>query len=115
MRLGEEFILSFTHSVNKRPVYDTLRVEKDYLVIVKSRFDAFGAGMPDSSTKEGTLTLAQDGWLEWSTNRPVPEITVRVGWTAEHKLHLKDKVDPAFGSIGTRDPCNPEGLPNSDP
>ena len=91
MRLGEEFILSFTHSVNKRPVYDTLRVKKDYLVIVKSRFDAFGAGMPDSSTKEGTLTLAQDGWLEWITNRPVPEITVRVGWTADHKLHFKDK------------------------
>jgi hypothetical protein len=88
---GEEFVLSFVHSVNKRPVYDTLRAEADYLVIVRSRFDSFGAGMPEASTPEGTLTIAEDGWLEWTVNRPVPEITVRVGWVAEHTLHIKGR------------------------
>ena len=88
---GEEFVLSFVHSVNKRPVYDTLRAEGDHLVIVKSRFDSFGAGMPEASTAEGTLTVAKDGWLEWTVNRPVPEITVRVGRVAEHTLHLKGR------------------------
>ena len=91
MRTGEEFVLSFTHSVNRRPVYDTLRAEGDHLVIVKSRFDAFGAGMPDGSTDEGTLTVAPDGWLVWTVNRSVPEITVRVGRVAEHTLHLKGR------------------------
>jgi hypothetical protein len=91
VRSGEEFVLSFTHSVNKRPVYDTLRAEGDHLVIVKSRYDAFGAGMPESSTDEGTLTVAPDGWLEWTVNRPVPEITVRVGRVAEHTLHIKGR------------------------
>jgi len=47
---GEEFVLSFIHSVNKRPVYDTLRIEGDHLLIVKSRYDSFGAGMPETST-----------------------------------------------------------------
>jgi hypothetical protein len=88
---GEEFVLSFVHSVNKRPVYDTLRAEADHLVIVRSRFDSFGAGMPEASTDEGTLIVAPDGWLEWTVNRPVPEITVRVGWVAEHKLNLKGR------------------------
>jgi hypothetical protein len=88
---GEEFVLSFVHSVNKRPVYDTLRVEADHLVIVKSRFDAFGAGMPESSTDEGTLAVARDGWLEWTVNRPVPEVTVRVGRVADHTLHIKGR------------------------
>ena len=88
---GEEFVLSFVHSVNKRPVYDTLRAEGDHLVIVKSRFDSFGAGMPEASTAEGTLTIAKDGWLEWTVNRAVPEITVRVGWVAEHTLHIKGR------------------------
>jgi hypothetical protein len=88
---GEEFVLSFVHSVNKRPVYDTLRAEADHLVIVKSRFDSFGAGMPDASTDEGTLTVAPDGWLEWTVNRPMPEITIRVGRVAEHKLNLKGR------------------------
>jgi hypothetical protein len=91
VRSGDEFVLSFVHSVNKRPVYDTLRAEGDHLVIVKSRFDAFGAGMPDASTDEGTLTVAPDGWLEWTVNRPMPEITVRVGRVAEHTLHLQGR------------------------
>jgi hypothetical protein len=91
---GEEFVLSFIHSVNKRPVYDTLRTARDHLVIVKSRFDAFGAGMPESSTEEGTLRVAEGGWLEWTTNRSVPEVVVRVGRVAEHTLHLKGRSVP---------------------
>jgi hypothetical protein len=91
---GEDFVLSFVHSVNKRPVYDTLRAARDHLVIVKSRFDAFGAGMPESSTEEGTLRVAEDGWLEWTTNRPVPEVIVRVGRVAEHRLRLKGRSIP---------------------
>lgn len=94
MAEGEEFVLSFIHSVNKRPVYDTLRAARGRLVIVKSRFDAFGAGMPESSTEEGTLRVAEDGWLEWTTNRAVPEAVVRVGRVAEHRLHLKGRIVP---------------------
>jgi hypothetical protein len=91
VRPGEEFVLSYVHSVNKRPVYDTLRAEADHLVIVGSRFDSFGAGMPEASTQDGTLTLSKDSWLEWSVNRAVPDITVRVGWVAEHTLHVKGR------------------------
>jgi len=88
---GEELVLSFVHSVNRRPVYDTLRVEADHLVIVRSRFDTFGAGMPEASTQDGTLTVAEDGWLEWTVNRPTPEITVRVGRMADHTVHYKGR------------------------
>ncbi|OGP62029.1 MAG: hypothetical protein A2V65_07585 [Deltaproteobacteria bacterium RBG_13_49_15] len=91
MRPGEEFTLSYIHSVNRRPVFDTLRAERDHLVIVRSRFDSFGAGMPEQTTKEGKFRIAADGWLEWTVNRPLPEITVRVGRMADHKLHLKGK------------------------
>jgi hypothetical protein len=91
MAAEEEFVLSFVHSVNKRPVYDTLRVARDHLVIVKSRFDAFGAGMPETSTEQGTFRVAEDGWLEWTINRPLPEVIVRVGWVANHTLRLKGR------------------------
>lgn len=89
MQGGEEFVLSFVHSVNKRPVFDTLRVENDHLVIVKSVFDTFGAGMPEASTEEGELRILPDGWLQWTVNRPVPEIVVRIGRIAEHTLNIK--------------------------
>lgn len=91
---GEEFVLSFVHSVNKRPVFDTLRTTRDHLVIVKSRFDALGAGMPETSTEQGTLRLGEDGWLEWTTNRPLPEVTVRIGRVAEHTVRLKGRSIP---------------------
>jgi len=86
--VGQEFLLSFVHSVNRRPVYDTLRVERDHLVIVRSRYDSFGAGMPEASTAEGTLAIAKDGWMEWTVNRPVSDVTVRVGWVAGHTLTI---------------------------
>ena len=91
MKEGEEFVLSFIHSVNKRPVYDTLRVEGDHLLIVKSRFDTFGAGMPETATEGMTLQLDEEGWMVWTVNRPVPEVTVLVGRVANHTLHLKGR------------------------
>jgi hypothetical protein len=94
MAEGEEFGISFIHSVNKRPVHDTLRVAGDHLVIVRSRFDALGAGMPDATTDAGVLRQAPDGWLEWTVNRPMPEVVLRVGRVADHRLRLKGREIP---------------------
>lgn len=87
MQPGEEFVLAYIHSVNRRPVYDTLRAAGDHLVIVGSRFDSFGAGMPDGS--EGHLSVAPDGWLVYRVERPTSEVVVRVGRVAEHTLRIK--------------------------
>ena len=100
MRDGEEFVLSFTHSVNRRPVYDTIRVVRDRIIVVKSRYDAFGAGMPEHSTAEGIFRVAEDGWIEWTINRPMPEVVVRVGRVANHTLHLKGREIP-LASLST--------------
>ena len=64
------------------------------LVIVKSVFDAFGAGMPDGSTEQGQLNVMPGGWLQWSVNRPVPEIILRVGEVANHTLTIKAREFP---------------------
>ncbi|RPJ04657.1 MAG: DUF1850 domain-containing protein [Deltaproteobacteria bacterium] len=88
---GEEFILSFVHSVNKRPVYDTLRIEGNHLLIVKSRYDSFGAGMPETSTGNMNLQFDKEGWLVWTVNRPVPEVNLFVGRVANHSLRIKDR------------------------
>ena len=94
MAEGEEFVLSFIHSVNKRPVYDTIRVDGNHFLIVKSRFDSFGAGMPEASIDGMQLRFDKDGWLEWIVNRPVPEITLFVGWVANHSLHVRGQEFP---------------------
>src|SRR5512142_1820033 len=38
---GEEWMISYTHSVNRRPVEDFLRIEGSGLRILRSRFDTF--------------------------------------------------------------------------
>ena len=88
---GEEWMISYTHSVNRRPVYDFLRIEGNGLRIVRSRYDAFGAGMPETSTPENPLRVGPDGWLEYTVNRPVPDITIFVGRVAGHVLHMKGR------------------------
>ncbi len=89
MSEGEEFVLSFVHSVNWRPVYETLRVEGDHLVVVQSRYDSFGAGMPEFSGDEGQLTWDDEGWLVWTVNRPIPSLDLFVGRVAQHKITIK--------------------------
>jgi hypothetical protein len=91
MAEGEEFILSYIHSVNIRPVYDTIRVEGDHFLIVKSRFDSFSAGMPEVSTNGMKLQFGKDGWMECMINRSVPEVTFFLGWVANHSIHIKGR------------------------
>lgn len=95
MAEGEEFVLSFIHSLNKGPVFDTLRVEGDHLLFVRSRFDCFDAGMSETSTDNMKLQFDEDGWFVYTMNRPVPEFTFFVGWVANHSLHIKGQ-DLAF-------------------
>ena len=91
---GEEWMISYTHSVNRRPVQDFLRIEGKGLRIVRSRFDAFGAGIPETSTPENPLRRLADGRLEYIVNRPVPDVTVFVGRVAGHALHLREREIP---------------------
>jgi hypothetical protein len=95
---GEEWMVSYIHSVNRRPVFDFLRIEGKGLRIVRSRFDAFGAGMPETSTPENPLRIGPDGWLEYTVNRMVPDVTIFVGRVAGHALHIKGRVIP-FASL----------------
>jgi hypothetical protein len=86
---GEEFIIGFTHSVNKRPVYDYVRVDQENLLIVKSRYDAFGAGMPEVAP-EGAVLQTVDNILELSNlNLARKEIGLFVGTVANHTLTVK--------------------------
>lgn len=91
MDKGEEFILSFTHSVNKRPVHDTIRIEGDHLKVIKSRFDSFGAGMPETSSDGSKLKIGKDGLFECMVNLPLKELTFFLGWIANHSLCLRGK------------------------
>ncbi len=85
-------MISFVHSVNMRPVFDTIRVEKDHFLVVKSRYDALGAGMPETTIGDMQLRIADDGWLELTgINRPMKTFSLFVGTAANHSLYLHER------------------------
>lgn len=91
----EEFTITFIHSVNKRPVIDYYRVEGLQLVVFKSRYDSFGAGMPEMSIDGMELKLEANGMLELSNiNRRLDAVTVFVGTIAQHSLQIKQQDIP---------------------
>jgi hypothetical protein len=94
MAQGEEFVLSFIHSVNRLPVFDTLRFEGNQLRIVNSRFNSFGAGMPETSTEANALSTAPDGWLVYTVDRSIPEINLFIGRVANHTLRVRGQLLP---------------------
>lgn len=94
MAEGEEWAVSYIHSVNKRPVYDYLQMQGTQLLIARSRYDAFGAGMPETTSPENPLRVGKDGWLEYTVNRLVPDVRIFVGRVAGHRLHLKGREIP---------------------
>jgi hypothetical protein len=91
VRDGQQFVLSYTHSVHKRPVYEYIQITGDQLTVVKSRFEAFGAGLP-ATAGEGPIRM-MDGMVEVAgLNRQSPDITLFVGTVSEHRLHINSHV-----------------------
>lgn len=91
----DEFILIFTHSINKRPVYEYIKTHDQQMTIYKARYDAFGAGMPE--TEEGGLVIAmkEKGIIELTNiNRTIDEFSVFVGTVADHKIRIHGKEIP---------------------
>jgi Uncharacterized conserved protein len=87
---GDEFILSFVHSINKRAVYEYIKIREDKLMIYKARYDAFGAGMPEYPAGTATLKMIDKSVLELDNiNRTVDDITVFVGTIADHQIEIK--------------------------
>ncbi len=95
VRDGQEFSIAFTHSVNRRPVRDYIRVAGEQLLVVRSEYDAFGAGMPETPQGEMTLRLMPEGKLVLANvNRRLPEFTIFVGAVANHILYAAGREIP---------------------
>ncbi|HWQ60780.1 MAG TPA: DUF1850 domain-containing protein [Negativicutes bacterium] len=107
VREGQEFSIAFTHSVNKRPVRDYIRVAGDHFLVVRSEYDAFGAGMPETSQGEMTVRLTPEGKLVLDNiNRQLPEFTVFVGTVANHILHAAGREIPLADLAPPGSPLN---------
>lgn len=84
----EGFKISYTHSVNKGRVHDFYTfLSDDSLLLDKTRFVSYGAGIPEPEETPGAVfTVLNDGYVISNLQRKVPKLTMAVGIIANHGI-----------------------------
>lgn len=89
---GGSWELSHRHSVEKVPWVDEFRVGPgDVMVLYRTRFGAFGAGLP-SGDEGGTVSL-QDGWIVIDgMHREFTSVALSASSITEHRLAVGSRA-----------------------
>lgn len=86
----KEFIISYTHSVNRGRVRDYYIIKSKYIILSKTRFMSYGAGIPEPEKKQ-KFTETED-YIEISDiNRKIDNLYLFVGTIANHKIEIDEK------------------------
>lgn len=84
------FSISYTHSVNKSLVEEYYTVTpKDGIVLVKARYNNFGAGVATELTDGQYLSYDDEGYMVINNMHvPITQLVYRVGTVSDHILHI---------------------------
>lgn len=86
------FSISYTHSVNKGRVHDYYVCDGGMLVLEKTVFVSYGAGIPEVSETDGAqFAVTNDGYVITNLNRRLPQLVMAVGVIAEHAITVQNK------------------------
>lgn len=86
------FVISYTHSVNKGRVHDFYVTDGGMLVLEKTAFVSYGAGIPEASETDGArFVVTDDGYVIENLNRRIGRLVMAVGVVAEHSMTVGDK------------------------
>jgi hypothetical protein len=102
VRKGDVLQLAYIHSANKGAVVDEFVVDADgSLLLTRSVFQAFGAGMSDGLEPGVTMRTTSEGVELSGLNRKIGAMRLAVGTVANHRLRgagreiaLADRVVP---------------------
>ena len=90
LKPGEEFSVSFIHSVNKTPVTDCYDADEEGNIFVrKTIYYDFGAGVPFDLNEGESLSYDEDGAMIISgIDRLIPDYIIFVGTVSDHTLSI---------------------------
>ncbi len=99
--IGEEFSIEFIHSVNKSPVEDFYRIEKDGIHVFKTKYYGFGAGVQTELLDGQVLTYEDNGssMVISGFDVKMDDLQYIVGTVSDHLLRMDGK------EISLRDTC----------
>lgn len=91
VRVGERFVLRYTHSVARRPVEEVFAVSSDCCLILReTTYDSFGAGLPTEPLAGEELVLDGPRMRISGMNRIFDDLTLAVGGIAGHELRFHE-------------------------
>ena len=86
----KEFIISYTHSVNRGRVRDYYIIKNKYIILSKTRFMSYGAGIPEPEKRQKFIET--EDYIEISDiNRKIDNLYLFVGTIANHKIEIDEK------------------------
>ena len=97
---GDEFSVTFIHSVNKYPLTDVYEIRDHKIYVIRTIYNNFGAGVQTEIEDGQTLTYDENGEMVGSGfNKEMPYLSDIVGTVSDHTLTLHGK------EISLRDLC----------
>lgn len=87
----KEFLISYTHSVNKGRIRDYYIInDNNDIVLDKTRFVSYGAGMSDPQGDENIIIT--DDYIEINNiNKVIKDLYLFVGVVADHRIEFDEK------------------------
>lgn len=86
----KEFVISYTHSVNRGRVRDYYIIKSKYIILSKTRFMSYGAGIPEPEKRQKFRET--EDYIEISEiNRKIDNLYLFVGTIANHKIEIDEK------------------------
>ena len=90
--LGDDhlFSVSYTHSVNKSLVEEYYTITpKDGIILVKARYNNFGAGVATELTDGQYLSYDDEDYMVINNMHvPISQLIYKVGTVSDHILHI---------------------------
>ncbi len=99
-REGLVFSIRYTHSVNKSPVIDEFRMERDgTVVLLRTVFFSFGAGIPTEAPPGAVMRTTAEGIEIDGIEQRIAPFLLFVGTEAGHELILAGERVPLASII----------------
>lgn len=89
---GDNFSITYIHSVNKSPVEDQFYINNSYTILIqKSIFKSFGAGVPSNPDEGGKFVFYNDRIEVVDISRKIEKMILFVGVIADHHFLMNGK------------------------
>lgn len=86
---GDEFSVTFIHSVNQYPLTDVYEIRDSKIYVVRTIYNNFGAGVQTEIEDGQTLEINENGEMVVSGfNMEMPWLSYIVGTVSDHTLTL---------------------------